>query len=127
MDTKYEKGLELLNELHGGNTGEEIINKFSDICPKMAQMTIETIFGDLFQREILYLKTRELTIIASLTTQGSCLPQLEAHIQAAIKVSATKEEIAEVILQTAYFSGFPVAANAMICLKNVCSKIYMEN
>lgn len=118
--SKYDQGLELLNRLHGGHTGEEIMNAFSDVCPKMAEMTIEIIFGDLLQRQKeLDLKTRELAIIASLVTLGNALPQVRAHIEAALAAGASKTEISEVILQTAYFAGFPVAANAFITSKDL--------
>lgn len=120
MDSlKYKNGLELLNKLHGGHTGEEILNSFSSVCPKMAEMTIEIVFGDLLQRKELDLKTRELAIIASLVTLGHSLPQVRSHAEAAIVAGATKTEIAEVILQTAYFAGFPAAANAMIAIKDL--------
>ena len=119
MTTKYEQGLELLNKLHGGHTGEAILNTFANVCPKMAEMTIEMVFGDLLQRKELDLKTRELTIIASLVTLGHSLPQVRAHVEAALVVGATKTEIAEVILQTAYFAGFPAAANAFIEIKDL--------
>lgn len=119
MSAKYENGLKLLNKLHGGHTGEEIVNTFSQVCPKMAELTIEIIFGDIMQRPELDLKTRELTIISSLVTLGHSLPQVRAHTEAALQCGATKKEIAEVILQTAYFSGFPAAANAMIAVKDL--------
>ena len=119
MASKYEQGLVLLNKLHGGHTGEEILNNFASICPKMAEMTIEMVFGDLLQRKELDIKTRELTIIASLVTLGHSLPQVKSHAEAAIVAGATKTEIAEVILQTAYFAGFPAAANALIEIKDL--------
>ncbi len=120
MDSlKYKNGLELLNKLHGGHTGEEILNSFASVCPKMAEMTIEIVFGDLLQRQELDLKTRELTIIAALVALGNSMPQVRSHAEAALNVGATKEQITEVILQTAYFAGFPVAANAMIAIKDL--------
>jgi 4-carboxymuconolactone decarboxylase len=116
---QYQEGLALLNRLHGGHTGEEILEAFSKICPKMAEMTIEMVFGDLLQRPQLDIKTRELTIISALTALGHSLPQVKAHAEAALSVGASKEEIAEVILQTAYFAGFPAAANALIAIKDI--------
>jgi len=117
---KMENGLELLNKLHGGHTGEAILNQFKEICPKMAEMTIENMFGDILQRtNILDIKTRELLIIASLVTLGSCDDQVKAHTEAAINVGATKGEVSEAILQTAYFAGFPKAANALIAIKDL--------
>ncbi|MGQ4001751.1 carboxymuconolactone decarboxylase family protein [Francisellaceae bacterium CB299] len=117
---KAEKGIKLLNELHGGHTGEAIINEFKEICPKMAEMTIENMFGDILQRtDILDIKTRELIIISSLVTLGGCENQIKAHTEAAIVTGATKEEISEAILQTAYFAGFPKTANALISIKEL--------
>ena len=116
---KYEDGLALLNKLHGSHTGEEIIQAFGSVCPKMAELTIEMVFGDILQRPQLDIKTRELCIIASLVTIGSALPQVRAHVEAALTANATKEEITEVILQTAYFAGFPAAANALIAVKDI--------
>lgn len=115
---KFKSGLKLLNTLHGGHTGEDLLNGFAEICPKMAEMTIEIVFGDILQRKQLDLKTRELAIIASLVTLGHSIPQVKAHVEAALQVGATSEEIVEVILQTAYFCGFPAAANAMIAVKD---------
>lgn len=71
------------------------------------------------QRAELDLKTRELTIIASLVTLGHILPQVKSHAEAALNAGASREEIIEVILQTAYFAGFPAAANAMIAIKDI--------
>ena len=118
MISKYEKGLELFNKLHGGHSGEALVNSCASICPKIAEITIETVFGDLMQRKELDLKIRELAIIASLVTSYS-LPQLRSHTEAAIAIGTTKEEIVEVILQTAYFAGFPAAANALMEIKDL--------
>ena len=37
----YEKGLALLNQLHGGQTGDQMVEAMKDICPDFATMTIE--------------------------------------------------------------------------------------
>ncbi len=126
-NSKYESGLNLLNKLHGGHTGEKILADFASVCPKMAEMTIEIIFGELLQRKELDLKTRELTIIASLAALGNALPQVRAHVEAAVEVGATKEEIAEVILQTAFLAGFPAASNAMIAIKDIFETLNCQN
>ena len=117
--SKYEKGLELLNQLHGKNSGAELVEQFKDVCPKMAEIVIEGVFGDLLQDKALDLRTRELAHIASLTALGHSLPQLRAHTESALVAGATKEEIIEVILQTVYCAGLPVAINAMIAVKDL--------
>lgn len=117
----YDQGLALLNKLHGGHSGEAIVNGLKDICPDLATMTIEWGFGKIFSRKGLDLKTRELAIIASCVTLGTAVPQLLAHIEAAFTVGATREEVVEVILQTALYAGFPATTNSLLAAKDLLS------
>jgi 4-carboxymuconolactone decarboxylase len=118
----YEKGMKLFKELHGEHAGETIVEGLRDICPDFATYTIEFAFGTLLQRKGLDLKTRELAIIASCVTLGNAIPQLIAHVEAALKTGATKQEINEVILQTALYAGFPAVTNAFHAIKETLNK-----
>lgn len=119
MEPNYAKGLDLLNKLHGGHSGEAIINALGGIAPKMVNITIEWVFGDLMQNPALDLKTRELAILAVLIPQG-CMPQIKAHIEAALSTTgATQAEIIELITQTGIYAGFPTAVNAALAAKEV--------
>mgnify|MGYP001592979218 CR=1 FL=1 len=80
MTTQYEKGLALLNQLHGGHSGQTIVDTVGKVSPRIVKMGIEWVFGDIMQDPTLDLKTRELTIIACLVPQN-VLPQLKAHIE----------------------------------------------
>ncbi len=120
MNSKlYDKGLETLNKIHGGHTGQTIIDDMKEICPDYATMTIEWVFGHVMNRPQLDLKTRELVIIASCVTLGHTPAQLRAHIEAALNVGATKEEVVEVILQMAFYAGFAATTNAMYIAKEI--------
>ena len=118
MTTQYESGLKLLNKLHGGHTGEGIVKALGDISPNMLRWTVEWGFGEVLQNPDLDIKTRELTIIASLMAQ-SAEPQLKAHLEAALNAGAHKKEIVAMIEQLAIYVGFPSAVNAMILAKEV--------
>lgn len=115
----YNRGLLLLNKLHGSKAGEAIVESLNDICPDYATMTIEWGFGTMFSREGLDSKTRELAIIASCVTLGNAMPQLIAHIEAAFNVGASKREVLEIILQTALCAGFPAVTNALLAAKEL--------
>ena len=117
----YERGLDLLKKLHGGHAGEAIVQELKDICPDYATMTIEWGFGTIFSREGLDIKTRELAIIASCVTLGNAVPQLRAHIEAAVNVGASKCEIIEVIIQTALYAGFAAVTNSLFAAKDLLS------
>ncbi len=118
----YERGFALMKQLHGDASGEALINSMKDICPDFITMAIEWSFGSIFSREGLDIKTRELAVIASCVTLGSVEPQLRAHIEAALNANATKQEIVEVILQTALYAGFARSVNSL----NIAKEVFAE-
>lgn len=109
---RYQKGWETLTAIHG-ETGMAVIEELKKTSPEMAACVIEYAFADHYARPGLDIKTRELCTIASLVTQGGADRELKAHIIAAIKAGATKQEISELILQMTIYAGFPKALHAM--------------
>src|SRR5262249_15886644 len=123
MNTKsetYKNELALLNQLHGGEAGEQMVNAMKDICPDFATMTIEWAMAGIMARPGLDLLTREYVVIASCVTLGHPVPQLKAHIASALKLGAKKEQVVEVILQTLFYAGGAAVANAL----NVANEVF---
>ena len=118
---RYVQGLAKLTEIDG-EAGEKVIRSLADICPDLSKYIIEYPFGDIYQREGLDLKTRELVTVAALTALGHCQPQLNVHINGALNVGCTPQEIVEVILQMSVYAGFPAALNGMFVAKTVFSE-----
>ncbi|AAN53170.1 carboxymuconolactone decarboxylase family protein [Shewanella oneidensis MR-1] len=118
---RYVQGLAKLTEIDG-EAGEKVIRSLADICPDLGKYIIEYPFGDIYQREGLDLKTRELVTVAALTALGHCQPQLNVHINGALNVGCTPKEIVEVILQMSVYAGFPAALNGMFVAKTVFSE-----
>jgi len=106
-------GLALLDKLHGGHTGEQLVASLEEVCPDFATMTIEWAFAGVMARPGLSLLTRQLLLIASCTTLGHATPQLKAHIEAALTIGATREEITETILQMLFYAGGAATSNAL--------------
>ena len=115
---RFESGLKKLQEIDG-DAGKKVIESLSSISPDLARYTIEFPFGDIYQRPGLSLKKRELATVAALTALGNCQPQLNVHINGALNVGCTPEEIIEVIIQMAVYAGFPAALNGMFVAKDV--------
>nr|WP_294947437.1 carboxymuconolactone decarboxylase family protein [uncultured Mucilaginibacter sp.] len=115
----YEKGKALLNHLHGGQAGEALVDNLKDICPDFVDMTIEWAIQGIMARPGLDLLTREYLLIASCTTLGHTVPQLKAHIDAALRLGGTKEQIIEVILQMIFYAGGAAVSNALGHAKEV--------
>lgn len=76
------------------------------------------VFGDVWSRPELDLRTRSLCTVASLTTAGR-LNQLESHIVGALANGATQEEVIEVILHVAVYAGFPAAWDALVVARGM--------
>lgn len=117
-NVRYTQGLNKLNEIDG-EAGQQVIDSLGDICPDLAKYIIEYPFGDIYQREGLDLRTRELATVAALTALGHCQPQLNVHINGALNVGCTAKEVTEVILQMSVYAGFPASLNGMFVAKEV--------
>ena len=116
--SRYEKGFEKLSEIDG-QAGHNVINALQDVCPDLAKYVIEFPFGDIYSREGLDLRSREIATVAALTAMGNALPQLKVHVHGALNVGVTEDEVKEIIMQMAVYAGFPAALNAMMAAKEV--------
>ena len=79
------------------------------------------IFGEVFYIGDLNNKDRELITVAALTALQT-LPQLKAHIGAALNVGNTPVEVREAIYQCAPFIGFPRTLNAVAVFNEVMTE-----
>lgn len=114
---RYERGLAKLEEIDG-QAGSRVINSLRDIAPDFARYLIEFPFGDIYSRPGLDLRAREIAVVAALTALGNATPQLKVHIEGALNVGVSQEEIVEVIMQMAV-AGFPAALNGLFAAKEV--------
>ncbi len=80
--------------------------------PEFMEILQRFIFGEVFYIGALDDKARELITIVSLATMQT-LPQLKAHINAALNVGNAPLEVREAIYQCAPFIGFPRTLNAI--------------
>ena len=89
--------------------------------PEFMAILQKYIFGEVFTIGELDIKTRELVTITVLGTLQT-LPQLNAHINAALNVGVTPIEIREAMYQLAPFVGFPKSLNAINTMNEVFEK-----
>jgi len=115
---RYKLGWEKLKEIDG-EAGEKVINSLKDISPDLGRFIIEYSFGDIYSRETLDLKSKEIAVVAALTAMGNATPQLKVHLNGALNTGSSINEVKEVILQMSVYSGFPSSINAMNALKAV--------
>lgn len=115
---RFEKGLSKLKEIDG-EAGEAVIESLKEISPDLGDLIIEFSFGDIYARDGTTLKQKEIAVVAALTAMGNAAPQLKVHINGALNVGCSVEELVEVIIQMSSYSGFPSSLNAINVLKEV--------
>jgi 4-carboxymuconolactone decarboxylase len=93
-------------------------DSISDVAPRLAELTKQVLFGDIWERPALSKRDRSLITIATLVALNRT-EQLPSHLQRALKNGVTQEEIFEVITHLAFYSGWPTAMSAAHLAKNV--------
>lgn len=113
-DVLHSRGLDLLERLHGGHAGEAIVNEMRDLCPFFAEMTVDWALGGVMARPGLDMVTRQLVVIAACVTLGHVQPQLRAHVESALQIGASREQVIETILQLTFYAGGANVRNALV-------------
>lgn len=81
-----------------------------DFAPKFAELNDDILFGEVWSREEqLSPRDRSLITVTALMTIGILDSSLKFHLQKAKENGVTKTEIAEVLTQLAFYSGWPKA------------------
>ena len=120
----YRKGAALRRQLYGDEAIErgnrEIYN--DPIMKKFLDVATETVFGALWTRPGLDLKTRTLVCVVSDAATGR-EPELAIHLRFALRQGWTEEELTEVLLQLTGYVGLPVIRESMLVAKKVFAEI----
>ncbi|GAA0355011.1 carboxymuconolactone decarboxylase family protein [Actinoallomurus spadix] len=117
-EEKYEHGLDVLRQVDG-EAGQRVVDSLADISPELAHQIVAWGFGEIYARPGLAPRDRQLVTLGMLTALGGAEPQLEVHINAALNVGLTPQEIVEALLHSAGYCGFPRALNATFVAKKV--------
>jgi 4-carboxymuconolactone decarboxylase len=83
-----------------------------DFDPKLAELTDNVLFADVWERPELSKRDRSLITVAALIALNRP-EQLRSHLQRARANGATKDEMVEVITHLAFYTGWPNAINAV--------------
>lgn len=89
-----------------------------DIDPKLAELTDNVLYGDVWERPELSKRDRSLITVAALIALNRP-EQLRSHIRLARKNGVTQSEIVEVITHLAFYAGWPNAVNAVAVAREV--------
>jgi 4-carboxymuconolactone decarboxylase len=120
-EERFKVGLANLEKIDK-EAGDKVIQSLEKISPGLVKYLIEYVFGEIYDRKTLDIRSKEIGVVAALTAMGNADPQLRVHIHAALNVGCNIAQIQEVILQMSAYSGFPSSINGMIALKEVLAE-----
>ncbi|MFD8757227.1 carboxymuconolactone decarboxylase family protein [Kitasatospora sp. NPDC059577] len=115
---RFEHGMEVLTRIDG-EAGRRVVESLGDISPELGHQIVAWGFGEIYSRPQLAPRDRQLVTLGMLTALGGCEPELEVHVNAALNVGLTPEQIVEALLHSAGYCGFPRAVNATFVARKV--------
>src|SRR4030088_3565783 len=83
-----------------------------DFAPKLAELTDQVLFGDVWERPGLSKRDRSLVTVAALVALNRT-EQVGAHLGRAVDNGVTQDELVELITHLAFYAGWPNAITAM--------------
>ena len=92
-----------------------------DIAPKLAELTDNVLFADVWARPQLAPRDRSLVTVSALVAMNRP-DQLRSHLALAKQNGATEEELVEAITHLAFYAGWPSAMSAAGVAKEVFRK-----
>jgi 4-carboxymuconolactone decarboxylase len=92
-----------------------------DIAPKLAELTDNVLFGDVWARPQLSRRDRSLVTVSALIAMNRP-DQLRSHLALARQNGLTEEELVETIIHLAFYSGWPNAVTAVSVAREVFAK-----
>jgi 4-carboxymuconolactone decarboxylase len=87
-------------------------------APKLAELTDNVLYGDIWKRPGLSKRDRSLVTISALIALNRP-DQLRSHIKLGLQNGLTKDEIVETITHMAFYSGWPSAVSAVAVATDV--------
>lgn len=118
---RYARGIATLHRI-AGDRATEVIESLRDIAPDLGRYIVEFAFGDVYSRPGLDDRQRQLVTIGALAAQGDTAPQLDFHLDAALRVGVGPVEIMEALVQIVPFMGFARALNAVAVAREVFTR-----
>ena len=120
-DERYEAGLQVRREVLGDAHVERSLANRTELTSEFQNMITRHAWGDIWTRPGLPRHTRSLATIAMMVALNRS-EELALHLRAAKNNGVTRDEIKEILMQTAIYCGVPAANSAF----HLAQKVFAE-
>lgn len=118
----FETGLQIRREVLGAEYVDKSISQADDFNRPLQELVTEYCWGAIWSRPGISRKMRSLINLAMITALNRP-HEVKLHLKGALNNGCSKEEIMEVLLQTAIYCGVPAAVDSFRLAREVFSEI----
>lgn len=118
----FEKGLKTRREVLGPEYVDNAIKNAGEFNMPMQELVTEYCWNDIWNRPGLDRRSRSMINLSMLTALNRP-HELKLHLKGAINNGLTKDEIREILMQTAIYCGVPAAIDSFRCAKEVFAEM----
>jgi 3-oxoadipate enol-lactonase/4-carboxymuconolactone decarboxylase len=121
-DETYDRGMEVRREVLGDEHVDRAVERTTDFTADFQDLITRYAWGEIWSRPGLDRKTRSCMVLTAMIALNRD-EEFAMHVHAAVRNGLTREEIAEVILQSAIYCGVPAANNAFATAQRVLDEL----
>ena len=118
----FEKGLKTRREVLGSEYVDTSLRNAGEFNMPMQELVTEFAWNAIWNRPGLDRRSRSMINLAMLTALNRP-HELKLHLRGAINNGLSKEEIREILMQTAIYCGVPAAIDSFRCAKEVFAEM----
>jgi len=118
VSDELEHGMRVRREVLGDEHVDAAVARTTGDTADFQELITRYAWGEIWMRPGLDRRTRSCITLTALVAQGR-EHELELHIGAALRIGLTREEIKEVLLQSAIYCGVPAANSAFAVFQRV--------
>ncbi|GGO92582.1 bifunctional 3-oxoadipate enol-lactonase/4-carboxymuconolactone decarboxylase PcaDC [Wenjunlia tyrosinilytica] len=117
----FADGLKVRREVLGDAHVDRALSRADDLTGEFQEFITRYVWGEVWTRPGLDRRSRSIATITALVARGQ-LDELAFHIRAGVRNGLTRDEIREVLLQTAVYCGVPAANSAFAVAQRVLAE-----
>ncbi len=113
---RYAKGAETMKKLFGAMPRPGVMQE------DFLEITVENLFGDIWNRPGLELRERSMITLAALTVLGR-EPEMKVHIRGALNIGISQKTLEEMMIHLAHYGGWPTGVAGLRLVKEVAADV----
>ncbi|OJX65245.1 MAG: 4-carboxymuconolactone decarboxylase [Micrococcales bacterium 73-13] len=115
-ETRREQGMAVRRAVLGDEHVDRANAGITELTADFQDFITRTAWGDVWSRPGLARRDRSIAVLSALITAGN-FEEVPMHYRAAVRNGLTREELIEVVLQSAVYAGVPRANHAFKLLQ----------